>query len=117
LFLFVYLDHSLEYRCDVETSTASVPRGTRNRVSFCFCTRISVLSGGGTCARIVEYRGDGETSTASVPVEVRTVFLFVSLQQFVFCLAELHVQVLWSTEVTERRVQRPHQEDQKLVLQ
>jgi hypothetical protein len=86
----------------------SAPRGARGRVSLCFSVTISVLSSGGTCARIVEYRCDGETSTASAPRVTRNRVSFFSLQQFVFCLAEVHVQGLWSTKVTERRVQRPH---------
>ena len=54
----------MEYGGDLETSIVSAPRGARGRVSHCFSVTISVLSSGGTCARIVEYEGDGETSTA-----------------------------------------------------
>ena len=86
----------VDYGGDRETNIVSAPMGAAVRVSVCFSATISVLSSGGTCGRIVEYGGDIETSTASVP----TVFFFVSLQQFLFCLAELHVQGLWSTLVS-----------------
>jgi hypothetical protein len=84
----------VDYGGDRETNIVSAPMGAGVRVSVCFSATMSVLSSGGTCGRIVEYGGDIETSTASVP----TVFFFVSLQQFLFCLAELHVQGLWSTK-------------------
>ena len=87
----------VDYGGDRETSIVSAPMGAGVRVSVCFSATISVLSSGGTCARIVEYEGDRETSTASAPRVTRNRVSFFSLQQFVFCLAEVHVQGLWST--------------------
>jgi hypothetical protein len=104
----------VDYGGDRETSIVSAPMGAGVRVSVCFSATISVLSSGGTCGRIVEYGGDIETSTASVP----TVFFFLFLcNNFCFVWRSYMCKDCGVQKVMEIRVQCPHQEEQKFVLQ
>jgi hypothetical protein len=95
VFLFDYLENSpfslgtgarqVKYSGEGEISTASVPRGVRDRVSVCFSGKNSVFSSAGTGAWLEDHSYEQQTSTASAPVGVRDcVFVCFSINITVF---------------------------------